>query len=205
MTNHKPKSNGLVALADAMPELRYRENALTQIKVTIARLKAEPNYSHPVNWRLDYEESKSSTGGCFARIFAAQRYGTNEHYSLFSHYGPEISYGDDHRDYEHGARAIKSITDRMDAMYATRGPAVDTADSMGRWLEASGITKVWHRPEEYRDSGWLSEGEWQQASIGSFVSMVRARLPETLAKRDAAEVQEREAQAQANTQPVEVA
>lgn len=166
-----------IALVDRLEPLRphstYEMNG-PEIRVTIARL--EPGKGTPRNFRLDSDTPKTSAGGCYARIFAsASSYHTGTQGNLFGSYGPDVSYGD-LRDYQHGQRALQRIEKRVEAIYRTRGGAADAADSMGRWLEATGIRRVFLRPDKGRHTSWLSEGEWLQLTVGEFVNRVRANL-----------------------------
>ena len=182
----KPTSpQTLIALVHTMPQLSpsvgYSDTP--DITITIARL--DPNTNTPKNWSLEYDEPKSSTGGCFCRMFASQ-YGQEPATVLFSHYGPGITYGQAN-DYAHAARAMKLITSRMDAMYASRGHNNnDAAVETGRWLEATGVKTIWLRPDSHnRSDGWLNKGEWIQLDIGQFLSLLRGKFPKVEAEVEA--------------------
>lgn len=64
------------------------------------------------------------------------------------------------------------------------------AESVGRWLESIGVTRVYLRPDKDRRDDWLSEGKWQKLSVGDFVSMLERCLhpkpPEKVEESEAA-------------------
>jgi hypothetical protein len=143
-----------------------------EISVSIAILddKGRPN-----NWRRD-REFPSETGGQRARIFACDSgFSRDLDGNLFSNYGPDISYCDSSDEYLDAGKMLAKVAKRISDMYAVRGNAVDAAESMGRWLEACGVTEVYMRPGNDRET-WLTEGEWKILTIGYFVQKVRENL-----------------------------
>ena len=95
--------------------------------------------------------------------------------NYFGAYGPDISLGDLPK-YQHGARALERIAKRTTKLFATRGHPVDAADECGRWLEACDVDKVFIRPENSRDKGWLNEGDWEILTVGDFINRLRKCL-----------------------------
>ncbi len=169
----KTDTRKFIALADTLAKLFVSEYNTPEIRVTIAVLgKDKDGRAFPNNWSRDYSESKRSTGGCFARIFASDSCDKTRVHHYFGCYGPDVRYGEV-RDYEHATRAIKRINAGMDKIREARGCTDDAADTMGRWLESAGVTEVWIRPNGTRDSGWLSDGQWETPSVGRFVDKVR--------------------------------
>ncbi len=170
------KKQTLVGICTKMEPLVPREFDANDITVTIGTL--EEGKETPRNWSLDYETPKASPGGLFSRIFAGN------HGNIFSLYGPEISYGD-LRAYEHGFHALKAVGKNMDKMHVSRGPSMDAADGMGRFLEACGVEFVFCRPVGFTThDAWLNRGEWHKLTVGAFVARVRQNLyvqPQTAA------------------------
>ena len=167
-----PKHTEVALVNGQLEQLRPPTNDYScgnEIRVTIAVL--EEGKPHPRNWSLSScDNPRKSFGGCFARIYASKDFG-----SIFSLYGPEITYGD-LRDYHHGAAALKAIGARLEKLRLTRGPAVDPADDMGRWLEACGVKQVWFRPDHSKHESWLHKGDWSARNLGDFVYLVRTLL-----------------------------
>lgn len=167
----------LVAMVSDWRELLVREWDSPDIMVTVAVLK--DGKATPSNWSLDYDEAKTSTGGCYARVFASG----SGNGVLFSHYGPDVRYGD-LRDYAHAMRALKLVVGRMEKMHAVRGSASDEASNFGRWLEATGVDKVYVTLEKSHSS-WLNEQNWTVWTIGRFVNELRAKFPKVEAVEQA--------------------
>ncbi len=175
----KPPQN-LVGMIEKLNALRPSDYNAPDIKIVIAVLDEKDG--KPRNWSLNSygEEPKTSTGGCWCRLWAWQS--TEKIDVMFSGYGPEIGYGSV-RDYEHGARAEKLILSRLKAMSDQRGNTLDAAEYLGRWLEACGVEKVYVRPEG-ENASWHNEGDWDCWLVGRAIQEVRARFP----KVEAAEV-----------------
>ena len=174
------KNPGLIALSTQFNPLRPQNfNANnTDIEFIIATLSPKGT---PQNFSFDRQMDfpKTCTGGCHARIWASETSGQVYHY--FSHYGPDVTYGDSLADYEYALRAYKTVRRYSDAIYKIRGSTNDAATLAGQWLEACGIEKVWTRPDSSKHVSWLNEGDWEQWDIGRTVNEIRARyykLPE---------------------------
>ena len=143
-----------------------------EIRVDIGTLDEKDG--KPRNFLADSDTPRNSTGGCFARIFASE-YGEGTGANLFNHYGPACTWA--HlEEYEHAVRALKRIQAAHKEFYATRGNAVDAAEEMGRFLEACGVKRVFMRPDDETNTGWMNKGEWLDLSVGDFVSRVRRNL-----------------------------
>jgi hypothetical protein len=140
-----------------------------EIKVTIGVL--EDGVSHPRNFSTTMSTPKASAGDCSARIFTTH----DGKHNLFGSYGPQITCGD-LNDYVHGVRALKRIAKNLTKIWKVRGPALDAADEMGRWLEACKVKKVFIRPDGESRRSWMNEGKWDELNIGTFVQRVRANL-----------------------------
>ena len=164
----------LIAMVQRWNQLRAVDGFTSSpdIEIYISRLHED---GKPRNWSLDYEEPKNSTGGCFCRMWAHFNCDKQESV-LFSNYGPCLSHGTE-KDYKHGLNAARVVGKRLEDMYRIRGCVKDAGEECGRWLEATGIKSVYMRPEGVRDSGWLSEGEWQVKDIGQFLYDLRNKFP----------------------------
>ena len=160
-----------VAICHDLPKLTPIPEYSTgqEIKVTIGVL--EDGVSHPRNFSTSYSTPKNSAGDCSARIFTTHDGRAN----LFGSYGPQITYGG-LSDYLHGVRALKRIAKNLTKIWKVRGPALDAADEMGRWLEACKVKKVFIRPAGENRRSWMNEGTWDELNIGTFVQRVRANL-----------------------------
>ena len=160
-----------VAICHDMPKLTPVPEYSTgqEIKVTIGVL--EDGVSHPRNFSTTMSTPKASAGNCSSRIFTTH----DGHANLFGSYGPEIRYGD-MNDYAHGLRALKRIAKNLTKIWKVRGPALDAADEMGRWLESCKVKKVFIRPAGESRRSWMNEGKWDELNIGTFVQRVRANL-----------------------------
>lgn len=169
------KKKLIAFIAKPLELLVHREWSGPEIRCDIGTHDVDAGDRSPRNWRLDYDEPKTSTGGCFARIFASQAYANSPSVGIFSQKGPEISYGD-LRDYEHAARALKRIDSRMESIRSVRGPTLDAADSIGRWLEACGVSEVWIAAGPMGNS--LSGCDWHVLAIGAAVYRIREVMPE---------------------------
>ena len=167
----KPPKQVEVAMCTKVEKLVPGEWSSNEISVHIGKL--DETDGKPRNFRHDYETPKTSTGGCFARIFASSS-GCGANANLFGSYGPETNFGQI-AEYEHGARALKLIAKRMQSIYEVRGNALDAADEMGRWLECCGVEQVYTRDAGV-DNEWHHKGEWKVLTIGQFVRLVRVNL-----------------------------
>lgn len=170
-----------IAIVDAFdqlkPDTRYLSRS-AEIRVTIGAVhRADNGNESPRNWsHWDRESKTGPCGGCSARMYASEASyytGTEGNHLLTN--GPQVT-SDDVRDYEYAVKALKLIAKRHSEQYATRGNPVDAAESMGRWLEACGVKRVFMRPSPVCASSWLSEGEWLILSVGTFVGKVRSAL-----------------------------
>jgi len=169
----------LIAFCSEMPELRPANSSYSvncpEIKIEIGTL-ADDNT--PRNWNLAlFDEPKNSTGGCFYRMWASQ-YQNEAPIVMGGYYGKEIYYGKA-EDYEHFAKALRSIQKKMQKIESERGGSSDQAEEVGRWLEACGVKSIMVRPEGEKNNGWMNKGTWKTLSIGSFVNRVRAKFPKT--------------------------
>ncbi len=144
--------------------LRASDYNSNDIRVTIGRMGKD---GAPRNWSLNYDEAKTSTGGCYARVFASGNRDGSVWKVLFGSYGPEATFAD-MGDFEHGLRALKLIQKRLEAMRDVRGPIFNALEHVQRWLEATGVSVVLVRPDKSQEE-WLNRGEWLSLPIGRFV------------------------------------
>lgn len=175
-----PSQKFVAMIGNPLPErLTYREIDCPEIRATIVPLVVSDQSktlgkTHPINFSLSYDTPKNCNGGLYAQVFA-RSYGdeTKDNGGIFSHYGPDIHYGDA-RQYAHGARALARVEKRLEEMQTVRGYTQDAAELFGRWLEACGVSEVW--APRSNGSGWLSDTDWQVLTVGEFVTVVRASL-----------------------------
>jgi len=143
------------------------------IELIIARLDADGT---PRNYGHQFEERGDVAGGHQMRLWVFQSCDGPD--TVASSRGPVISYGGETDDYVRAAAGMKRVDKAIEKMRTVRGPSADAADALGRWLEACGVDTVFIRPEGSRNEGWLNKGDWDRVSCGSFVSRVRAAMPE---------------------------
>lgn len=165
-----------IAIVDSMVDLRVSDYNTPEIRVTIGVL--DPKDGKPRNWGQSShtEAGVFDAGGCFATLYAGT-YGL-----YFSHYGPACSHAD-LQHYEHGIRALKTISKRLGEMWKTRGSAPDAAVELGQWLEACGVSRVFMRPEGERRDQWLTDGTWKELTIASLIAETRRHFPEAVEQR----------------------
>jgi hypothetical protein len=175
---NKPELIAIVNKAEKLtkPSENYNRTE-PEISVSIGRLEANSaGAKTPRNYSHQYDEPDNTSGGQFARIFASFSSYDNKTSSIFAYYGPSIAYGAE-KDYERAAKGLSKVAKKLDKIYELRGSTIDTADALGRWLEATGIESVWSRPDG-QDNEWLNKGEWRQETIGSFINRIRTLLPD---------------------------
>jgi hypothetical protein len=144
------------------------------IELVIARLDTKDNT--PRNYSHQYEEREDTAGGCKARLWGHQ-WGDDKPRTLLATHGPDITSGD-LDDYERAVKGMRKMAKALAAMETQRGGSIDASESLGRWLEACGVTQVYSRPDGERNHGWLNKGEWRVESTGQFLYRVRMAMPE---------------------------
>lgn len=165
-----------VAICYALPKLVARDiddcRTVPMIEVTIGVLCDEDGHKYPGNFSPRWDEG-TNCGGCTFRIHAFIVGDKPEVVSGMT--GPDITHGNLSH-YRHGVRACNRMRKGLDTL--NRGPQVDAAGSLSRWLSVCGIkgNNVWLRPEG-ESTGWHNRGKWEQYTIRDFEMVVRSKFP----------------------------
>jgi hypothetical protein len=154
-------SFAMIERADTLAQ----DNIDLEIRITIC--DTDPTETHPLNGDWQWDGAKFQPVGMRIRLWAS-KYSVNPWFQ-----GREV-HSDDPRQYESAAHAIRKTNLAMDALAFSRGPSVDCADSIGRFLEVCRVKTVFMRPQPTSE-GWLHRGEWTKLTIGETVALVREK------------------------------
>lgn len=159
-----------LALKPATPDI-YTDGKDIVLRIGKLESDRETTRETPRNYSHQYEEREDTAGGQSARIWST-RWKSDPLTASFCYRGPDI-HGGELREYRRALKGMEKVDRRLESMRETRGPSVDAVDSLGRWLEACGVSEVWFRPPGEERAEWLNRGEWKSETTGSFVYRVR--------------------------------